>query len=97
MKTKLFLFYSTVMTSISGALQDAFTSTIQPEVKGIVNNVVFPIIDAVLIVVFIIRLVFVWRSYKQGHDFEWGALAILFVALVICLSAPTWIWSVIGW
>jgi len=30
-------------------------------------------------------------------DFEWHIPAIIFCSLVVSLTAPLWIWNIIGW
>lgn len=83
---------STVAT-ISGALESAFNNNVKPEMKAIGN-----IISGVLIIAFVVKGVFVWRDYRHnGGEIQWNVLLVLFICLVVVVSAPSWMWSVIGW
>ena len=86
-----------ILTSISNALENAFNSQIKPEMQSITNIALY-IISAVLLIALVARGVFVWVDYRQGSgDFKWGALLVLFICLVVAVSAPSWMWGVIGW
>ena len=86
-----------ILTSISNALENAFNSPINPARQALTNRALY-IISAVLLSALIVRGVFVWVDYRQGSgDFKWGALLVLFICLVVAVSAPSWMWGVIGW
>lgn len=90
----------TSLTSISSALENAFEAHVQPEIKAIVNNIVIPAVCAILMIVLIIRIVFVWKEYRHNGmdgDLKWGAIAVLLVCFIISISAPLWMWGLIGW
>ena len=61
-----------------------------------VDNVVFPAVDMILAVFFFVKLGTAYFDYRQKGQFEWTAPAILFVCLVFTLTAPSYIWSIIG-
>ena len=86
----------TILDSISGQLEAILKSQVQPEIKGI-GNIALYIISGVLLLVLIVRGVFVWKDYHQGGELKWGILLAVFICLVICHSAPSWIWGIIGW
>ena len=89
---------STAGGNVSKAVDNAFNTYMKPQIMEIVNNVIFIVIDAVLGVFFIVKLVMAGISYhKNGGQFEWHVPAILLAGLVVSLSAPLWIWSMIGW
>ena len=86
---------STVAT-ISGALESAFNNNVKPEMKAI-GNIIMYIISGVLIIAFVVKGVFVWRDYRHnGGEIQWNVLLVLFICLVVVVSAPSWMWSVIG-
>lgn len=92
------LYFTLMTSSVSSALTDAFRSNLQPEIKAIVNNIVMPVIAAILLIVLIVRGVLVWKEYNHGQgEFKWGQLLILFACLVVAISAPSWMWNLIGW
>ena len=59
-------------------------------------NVVFPVIDMVLAIAFFVKLGTAYFDYRKSGQFEWTAPAILFACLVFTLTAPTYIWGIVG-
>ena len=86
-------------TDVAGTVTTAFGTYMKPQIMKAVNGIVMPIIDAVLAIFFIVKIVMAGVNYKHnaGGDFEWHIPAILFAGLVISLSAPLWMWKIIGW
>jgi hypothetical protein len=83
----------------TGDVADAIEDTWQDaaaQIKQVVNNVVFPVIDLILAVFFFAKLGMAYFDYRKHGQFEWTAPAILFACLVFTLTAPTYIWTVIG-
>lgn len=81
---------------VAGAATSAYTSYIQPQIKSIVNGVVFRVIDVILLVSVIVRLAMSIYSYRHnGNQFEWHLLLGLFCGLIVSLTAPLWIWNII--
>lgn len=80
---------------VAGAVEDTWQQS-QGQIKRVVNNVVFPIIDTVLAIFFFIKIGTAYFDYKKSGQFEWTAPAILFASLVFMLTAPLYIWSIIG-
>lgn len=77
---------STVAT-ISGALESAFNNNVKPEMKAI-GNIIMYIISGVLIIAFVVKGVFVWRDYRHnGGEIQWNVLLVLFICLVVVVSA----------
>ena len=68
----------------------------ETQIKQVVNNVVFPIIDLVLAVFFFAKLGLAYFDYRKSGHFEWTAPAILFACLVFTMTAPLYIWQIIG-
>ena len=64
--------------------------------KSVVNNVVFPVIDLILAVLFFAKLSMTYMEYRKHGQFEWSGPAILFATLVFSLTAPLYIWGIIG-
>lgn len=62
----------------------------------VVNNVVFPVIDLVLAVFFFAKLGMAYFDYRKHGQFEWTAPAILFACLIFTLTAPTYVWTILG-
>ena len=66
------------------------------QIKSVVDNVVFPAIDLILAVFFFAKLGTAYFEYRKSGQFEWAAPAILFACLVFTLTAPMYLWSIIG-
>ena len=79
---------------VSSVIESAWNSA-ETQIKNVVNNVVFPVIDLVLAVFFFIKLGTAYFDYRKQEQFEWAAPAILFACLCFTLTAPTYIWSIL--
>ena len=66
------------------------------QIKQVVNNVVFPVIDVVLAVLFFAKVATAYMDYRKHGQFEFTAPAILFACLVFSMTAPLYIWSIVG-
>ena len=80
---------------VAGAIQNTWNSA-KTQIKSVVNNVVFPVIDLVLAVLFFAKVALAYMDYRKHGQFEFTAPAILFATLVFSLSAPLYLWSIIG-
>lgn len=80
---------------VAGAIENTW-DTASVQIKQVVNNVVFPVIDLVLAVFFFGKLGTAYFDYRRSGHFEWTAPAILFACLVFMLTAPLYIWGIIG-
>lgn len=67
----------------------------QGQVRTVVNNVVFPVVDMVLAILFFIKLGTAYFDYRKHGQFEFTAPAILFACLIFTLTAPLYIWSIL--
>ena len=80
---------------VAGAVQSTWNAA-KVQIKSVVNNVVFPVIDLVLAVCFFAKVALVYMDYRKHGQFEWTPPAILFATLVFALTAPLYIWDIIG-
>ena len=80
---------------VAGAIQNTWNSA-KTQIKSVVNNVVFPVIDLVLAVLFFAKVALAYMDYRKHGQFEFTAPAILFATLVFSLSAPLYIWDILG-
>ena len=79
----------------AGAIEGTWTDA-SAQIKTVVNNVVFPVIDLVLAVFFFAKLGMAYFDYRKHGQFEWTAPAILFACLIFTLTAPTYVWTILG-
>ena len=80
---------------VAGAIEGTWNDA-SGQIKTVVNKVVFPAIDLILAVFFFAKLGMAYFDYRKHGQFEWSAPAILFACLVFTLTAPTYIWSILG-
>ena len=79
---------------VAGAVEDTWNAA-QSQVKTIVNNVVFPVIDMILAILFFVKVGTSYFEYRKRGQFDFTAPAILFACLLFTLTAPLYIWSVL--
>jgi hypothetical protein len=87
--------YAAPSGDVAGAVEGTWKTASQ-QIKTVVNNVVFPAIDLILAVFFFAKLGTAYFDYRKHGQFEWAAPAILFSCLVFTLTAPLYIWSIVG-
>ena len=80
---------------VAGAVQSTWNAA-KVQIKSVVNNVVFPVIDLVLAVCFFAKVAVVYMDYRKHGQLEWTPPAILFATLVFALTAPLYTWDIIG-
>lgn len=66
------------------------------QIKTVVDNVVFPALDMVLVIAFFTKLGMAYFDYRKHGQFEWTGPVILFACLILTLTAPLYIWGIIG-
>lgn len=80
---------------VAGAVEDTWIAA-RGQIKTVVNNVIFPVIDLVLAVLFFIKVATAYLDYRKHGQFEWTAPAILLGTLVFSLTCPLHIWEILG-
>ena len=79
---------------VAGAIENTWTSA-RSQIEAIVNNVVFPVLDVVLAILFFVTIGSSYFEYRKHGQFEFTKPAILFACLLFTLTAPLYIWSII--
>lgn len=80
---------------VAGAVEQTWT-TAKEQIKRVVNNVIFPVVDMILAVLFFVKLGTAYFDYRKHGQFEFTAPCILFACLVFTLTAPLYIWKILG-
>ncbi len=80
---------------VAGAIEGTWNDA-SDQIKTVVNKVVFPAIDLILAVFFFAKLGTAYFDFRKHGQFEWSAPAILFACLVFTLTAPLYIWQILG-
>lgn len=79
---------------VATAIEQTWTAA-QTQIKNVVNNVVFPVIDMILAILFFVKLGTAYFDYRKHGQFEFTAPAILFACLIFTLTAPLYIWTIL--
>lgn len=79
---------------VAGAIENTW-NTAKAQIETVVNNVVFPVIDMILAILFFAKLGTAYFDYRKHGQFEFTAPAILFACLIFTLTAPLYIWSIL--
>ena len=79
---------------VAGAVEDTWNEA-SGQIKQVVNNVIFPIIDLILAVLFFVKVGTSYFEYRKHGQFEFAAPCILFACLIFTLTAPLYIWTII--
>ena len=80
---------------VSGAIQSTWNDA-KSQIKSIVNNVVFPVIDVVLVILLFVKIGLAYMDYRKHGQFEWAPPAILLATLIFSLTCPLYIWNILG-
>jgi len=80
---------------VAGAIQNTWDAA-KSQIKTIVNNVVFPVIDVILAVLLFTKIGLAYTEYRKHGQIEWTGPAILFGCLIFTLTAPLYVWSIVG-
>ena len=80
---------------VAGAVEETWGSANEP-IQRVVNNVVFPVADTIIAIVFFVKLGTAYFDYRKHGQFEFTAPCILFACLVFTLTAPLYSWKIVG-
>ena len=79
---------------VSSAIESTWNDA-KTQIQSVVNNVVFPVLDMILAILFFVKVGSSYFEYRKHGQFEFTAPAILFACLIFTITAPLYIWSVI--
>ena len=79
---------------VAGAVENTWNAA-KSQVQTVVNNVVFPVIDMILAVLFFVKVGTSYFEYRKHGQFEFAAPCILFACLIFTLTAPLYIWTIV--
>ena len=87
--------FATGTGDVAGAVEDTWVEA-RGQIKDVVNNVIFPVIDLILAVLFFVKVATAYLDYRKHGQFEWTAPAILLGTLIFSLTCPLYIWNILG-
>lgn len=73
---------------VAGAIEQTW-NTAKTQVQTVVNNVVFPVVDMILAILFFVKLGTAYFDYRKHGQFEFTAPAILFACLIFTLTGTS--------
>lgn len=79
---------------VAGAIEGTW-NTAKSQIQTVVNNVVFPVVDMILAILFFVKVGTSYFEYRKHGQFEFAAPCILFACLIFTLTAPLYIWSIL--
>ena len=79
---------------VAGAIENTWKAA-QTQIKTVVNNVVFPVVDMILAILFFVKVGTSYFEYRKHGQFEFAAPCILFACLIFTLTAPLYIWTIL--
>ena len=79
---------------VAGAIENTWNAA-KVQIQNGVNNVVFPVCDMILAILFFVKVGTAYFDYRKHGQFEFAAPCILFACLIFTLTAPLYIWSII--
>ena len=82
-------------SDVAGAIEQTW-NTAKAQIQTVVNNVVFPVVDVILAILLFVKIATSYMDYRKHGQFEWTAPAILFGCLSFSLTAPLYLWSIVG-
>ena len=80
---------------VAGAIESTWNAA-KEQIKQVTNNVVFPALDMILAILFFVKVGGAYFEYKKHGQLELTAPCILFACLLFTLTAPLYIWNIIG-
>ena len=79
---------------VAGAIEQTW-NTAKSQIQTVVNNVVFPVVDMILAILFFVKVGTSYFEYRKHGQFEFAAPCILFACLIFTLTAPLYIWTIL--
>lgn len=80
--------------NVAGAIEQTW-NTAKSQIQSVVNNVVFPVVDMILAILFFVKIGTSYFEYRKHGQFEFAAPCILFACLIFTLTAPLYIWTIL--
>ena len=81
--------------NVASAVESTWTDA-ATQIKTVVDDVVFPALDTILAIAFFTKVGMAYFDYKKHGQVEWTGPVILFACLVFTLTAPSYIWGIVG-
>lgn len=80
--------------NVAAAVENTWNAA-KTQVQTVVNNVVFPVVDMILAILFFVKVGTSYFEYRKHGQFEFTAPCILFACLIFTLTSPLYIWTIL--
>ncbi len=84
-----------VFADVNGGLNSAKNDVIN-QAKPVVNTVVVPIVDVILVGLLVFAIVKAVSSYRKAQDVELGWIILILAGIILVSTFPVWGWSLIS-
>ena len=81
--------------NVAGVIEQTWKSAAQ-QIKTVVNSVLFPALDMILVILLFVKIASAYLDYRKHGQMEWTPAAILFAGLIFSITAPQFIWGILG-
>lgn len=81
--------------NVAGVIEQTWKSAAQ-QIKTVVNSVLFPALDMILVILLFVKIASAYLDYRKHGQMEWTPAAILFAGLIFSITAPAYIWTILG-
>ena len=81
--------------NVAGVIEQTWKSAAQ-QIKTVVNSVLFPALDMILVILLFVKIGGLYLDYRKHGQIEGTPAAILFAGLIFSITAPQFIWSILG-
>ena len=81
--------------NVAGVIEQTWRSAAQ-QIKTVVNSVLFPALDMILAILLFVKIGGLYLDYRKHGQLEWTPAAILFAGLIFSITAPAYIWTILG-
>lgn len=87
--------FATGNGNVAGVIEQTWKSAAQ-QIKTVVNSVLFPALDMILLILLFVKIGGLYLDYRKHGQLEWTPAAILFAGLIFSITAPQFIWGILG-
>ena len=81
--------------NVAGVIEQTWKSAAQ-QIKTVVNSVLFPALDMILVILLFVKIASAYLDYRKHGQMEWTPAAILIAGLIFSITAPAYIWTILG-
>lgn len=93
--TALTLGMSKIVFADPLAALSAAKSNLENQIKPIVNTVVVPVIDLILVALLVVVIAKTVAEYRKGREIELAWIVLIIAGIILVSTFPVWGWQII--